>query len=822
MPLDPPVRKTRFPEKYDMGASERAASNRPPSGSGQHGVLAVALRSRILRRPALSLSALPLALAACHDPGDGKGDVCEAAWTTDARDPASPLSIEHTRFGESPGSGRLLGARPIRLGVPDGDAATAVTVTLAADDPDAFTLLGADGAPFALPVTLTELPRTVYVEAAASTAAPIATLTATIADAAAGCEPAVLALVSVPVARLTGRSRAEAPGFGYDDVFGVGEPIEVALDPAAQPDGIAGSPGVWWTPHRTVADWSTGPTLTSVSSVTLPVTFDAATLEDAGRIGWEAAEVPPDQLGDTLDLVLDLDGDGTFSPGDRLDQGVYDDGVRIVGDFGAVGPHPVSQEDVSGGDWLGERVYWPDDLAELGPRPLVVFSHGNGHDYTWYDYLGTHLASWGYVVMTHQNETQPGIETASTTTLTNTDWFLSNLDTVGDGALVGLVDDTRIAWIGHSRGGEGVVRAYTRLREGAFVPDGYDAEDIRVITSIAPTVFNEVDVSNPYDVRYHLLAGTADGDVTGGPEQPATQSFRLYQAATGTKSSTVIYGASHEDFDCCGRKEGDGPDQLEREVVQVLAQAYLLTVVADGLDADPYARAILSHDPLHLPATPLPGILVSTWRPAEGAIIDDFQDNVALDRASTGAAVTYDVDNVHEGLEDDADRQLTWTGDDPMNGMTQAAGARDEAAGVVFDWTAARMYRYELPSELRDWSGESYLAFNGCQGTRHPLTDELAGPLDLSVTLTDGAGVSVTRSTAPVTSIATPYLRGRAGTGKGWSNVYSTVRLPLVDYTAGGTGLDLADIRAVQFDFGADGDAPIGRLGLDDVEVEPW
>ena len=34
-------------------------------------------------------------------------------------------------------------------------------------------------------------------------------------------------------------------------------------------------------------------------------------------------------------------------------------------------------------------------------------------------------------------------------------------------------------------------------------------------------------------VRYHLLAGSSDGDVTGGPDYAETQSFRLYQAATG-------------------------------------------------------------------------------------------------------------------------------------------------------------------------------------------------------------------------------------------------------------------------------------------------
>ena len=35
-------------------------------------------------------------------------------------------------------------------------------------------------------------------------------------------------------------------------------------------------------------------------------------------------------------------------------------------------------------------------MSGLDPAPLIVISHGNGHDFRWYDYLGRHLASWGY------------------------------------------------------------------------------------------------------------------------------------------------------------------------------------------------------------------------------------------------------------------------------------------------------------------------------------------------------------------------------------------------------------------------------------------
>ena len=756
----------------------------------------------------LGALALPL-LVGCG----GDRPVCTIAWSTDAADPDVALSIELSRFADAPGAARRLGARPVTLAAADGGGAAAVVIVdVVGMGP--VTLLDADGAVLAVPfeVRAGDLPLALYVEGAALGEA---TLTATVE----GCTLPELPLRVVPVAPLAGRGRAEAPGFGYDDLFTLGQPLEVALDPAAQPDGFAGA-DAWVVPHRSLTEWAADTTLVDVTGAVEALDIgDGAPLAEAGRVVWEGVEPADGAFGARYDVVLDVDRDGAFSAGDRLDQGGEGDGVRVAGDLAVAGPHPVSQVDVSGGDWLGERVYWPDDLGALGPRPLVVISHGNGHSYDWYDYLGQHLASWGYVVMAHENDTQPGIETASTSTLTNTEWFLTHLDQVGGGTLVDLVDAHRIALIGHSRGGEGVVRAYTRLLDGDDTPDGFGVEDVRVIASIAPTVFNPVTVSDPDLVRYHLLVGSADGDVTGGPESPVAQSFRLYQAAFGTRSSTTVYGASHEDFNCCGGDDGVGTDQLERDDVQTIAKAYLLAVVAEGVDDDVVARALLAGNPMQAPATAFTTTVAATWRPAEGLTVDDYQQFTDIGSASSNAAVGYDVAALYEGDQDDADLELAWTGDDPMNGMTQADDRGDQGRGVVFEWEAPAFYGYDLPTSLRDWRAERYLSFNACQGTRHPLTEALAGPLTFSVTLIDGAGVAVTRPIAPDASVPAPYDRRFSGEGRGWANTFVTVRMPLVDFTAGGTGLDLGDIQAVTLEFGGEGDTPYGRIGLDDVRV---
>lgn len=723
-------------------------------------------------------------------------DPCLVAWSADA------LTVPVSPFLDVPG-GRQLGAVPVRLKanpeVSRKDGGRSVALSAAG-----FTLLGSDGTPLPA-LTRDQLPLDVLVEAGAPGSG---TLRAQVA----GCDAVDLPLSAPARLPLAGRPAERTPGFAWRELFGPLVPLWVGLDPALGP-ALAGD--VYVVPHRSPADWAADPALADLSG-------GVERWEVQGEIGatevWASPAPGAGILGSAVDLVLDADGDGALSPGDVRDAGALGEGLQLVADLAGPGPWPVATADVSGGDWLGQRVWWPE--GHPAGAPLVVVSHGNGHDYTWYDYLGEHLASWGFVVMSHQNQTQPGIESASTTTLANTEWFLA------EGASVAgtpIVDARSIGWIGHSRGGEGVVRAYARLREGEFVPEQFAAEDVRVIASIAPTVFYEVDVSDPHDVRFHLLAGSADGDVTGQPGYPEALSFRLLAAAEGDSSSTYLYGASHEDFNCCGYDDGDGPDQLDREVVHALAKAHLLAVMADGLLEAPAARGVLAADPARLPLTDAGAVVISTWKPVEALIIDDFQATPDPLRASSGAPVTTDVEELYEASLADLDGLLAWSEADPMNGMTEVAYPSDDARGVVFGWQQEASYAYELPSSVSDWSGRRWLSFRACQGTRHPYTVELDGPLDLSVTLVDGAGVAVTVPAAIETSIAPSYQRRGRGTGdgRGWVNAWSTVRLPLDDFRVGGVPLDLADIRELRFELGGAGDAPLGRLGLDDIRVEP-
>jgi hypothetical protein len=643
-----------------------------------------------------------------------------------------------------------------------------------------------------------------------------------------GCD-ALTDTVAVHVvewAGLSGVPRLDFPWFSWVDAFNATGPAYVAFDASWFPDRVGMTADVYVVEHRSASAWVLDPTLADVTGKveTLVVAGDSVA-SNVVQV-WTSID-PAGLVARPLDVVLDFDGDGAYGPGDFLDGGDTV-GLEAVKDLSTPGPHEVVESTYSGGTWLGQDLYYPEDIATLGELPLVVVSHGNGHDYTWYDYLGEHLASHGYVVMAHQNNTGPGIQTASTTTLTNTDYILGHLDTIEDGALLGHVDGHRIVWIGHSRGGEGVVRAYDRLVEGDYEVDEFTPDDIVLISSIAPTVFYSVSDSDPHDRPYHLIAGAADGDVTGGPDCTQCQFFRLAQAATGDTHVTYVQGASHNDFNCCGFDDGTGPDLIGRTEAQTVAKSTWLALLEARLQGDEALLEYVSrmYDDLHASGISDDTVVVNQYRvDRSGAaiVLDGFQVETDASVSDCGGAVSYDGTGLREGKLDDRDSYLVWSDSDPVNGMTQAADDEDLSRGAVFGWSegSGTALSFEVPEGYGDWTGFRFLSFRAAQQTRHANTVALDGPLSFTVTLVDGAGVESSIDFGVMGGLTQPYLRSGLGAGYGWANEFATVRLRLVEFRADDTDLDLTDIVEVRFDVGEGAGSLLGRIGVDDLEIVP-
>jgi len=631
---------------------------------------------------------------------------------------------------------------------------------------------------------------------------------------------------------LAGNSLEEYPFFEYVRAFNENATVELAIDPTRFPAIVDRTCDIYVANAKTADEWAADPTLTDATPDG-PQTqaFGGTTIQENTFEVAQPYDLDADAglgLGVGYDVVLDCDGDGRLGGGDYID-GLGDEaGLYAVHDATQPGPLATTVIEYSGGGWLGQRTWYPTELDEMGEVPLVVISHGHGHHYTWYDYLQEHLASYGYVVMSHENNTGGGYYGAATTTLTNTDYFLGNLATIGGGVFDGHIDSQRMTWIGHSRGGEGICQAYDLIHDGAWTPEHFVLEDIALISPIAPPDVTGVNSNHPHGANYHLLYGSADGDVWGCAASQH-QPFRQLERATGFKGSTYVHGADHNDFNCCGWDNFWGPEDTEigREEAQRVARALYVALIQHYVEGSLPAKDFLwrQHERFHSIGVADDTILVNEYKdgPAAGNfIIDDYETEPSATVSSCGGSVSFDVLNLTEGKLKDANTTFTWMASDPMNGMTRA-GSQDTANGVVFDWTVGgdHFYEYGIPAGARDFTEYVYLSFHACQGTRHPETTAELGDLTFTVTLRDAMdAISSIHIAAYGGGIEETYQREGCGDETpGWMNEFETVRIRLTDFLTNGTGLDLSDVVAVRFEFGADHGSARGRLGLDDVEL---
>lgn len=714
---------------------------------------------------------------------------------------------------------RRLSMRPMRI---EASASfTSGTVELTVDGPD-VNLFTPAGIAFPLPATIdaTDLPLELLVEVTDLDARTLRAERVGTPDA------DLVTLRPHLFPGLAGRSLPSFPHFECVNTFNEGT-IETALDPTRHGDRVGLAYRVHIVPHRTAAEWLADPTLTDVTGQAEESTVFVGSILDNVIVPWTAAIDDAPVLGQRYDVVYDFGLDGQLDPGDLIDGGGEDAGMFVVRDLNATGPYATSSITYSGGTFLTQITYYPTDIDTLGSVPLVVISHGNGHNYTWYEYLQSHLASYGYIVMSHRNNTGPGIETAATSTLENTDYILQSQGFVGGGVLDGHIDSSRIAWIGHSRGGEGVARAYDRIYDGVWTPDDFGLDDIVLVSSIAPTGYLGVTNSNPHEANYHLIAGAADGDVTGCPTAASRLYLRIAQAAEGNTQQTYVWGASHNDFNCCGFADAMGPSLLGRPMTQVVAKSYYLAIIDYYARGNPATREYFTrhYDSLRPSALADPVVVVNQYIDGNfigNDVIDDYQSESSPTVSSSGEAVTYDVSNLVEGLLRDGDGTLTWLPSDPMNGMTQAWEADDVETGVVFDWTVGenKSYAFDVAPAHADFSDDAHLSFRVCQGTRHPETVALGGPLDFTVVLRDASGNESAISTASYGGVSWPYPRTGCGSGFGWANEFNTLRIPVTDFVTDGVALDLRSIERIEFRFGEAWGSERGRIGLDDVHLD--
>jgi hypothetical protein len=222
---------------------------------------------------------------------------------------------------------------------------------------------------------------------------------------------------------LAGKPIERYPHFQFTQTFNAGEPIRIAFD--ARTDAFLAKRyvDVVVIEHADLPEFLAGRKLQSILGAPLSVRIaaDGGVQENTFLLdpGTLPAKARPDAdgtflLGRGYDVIVDTNGNALLDGFDLVDGTLDRAGFHVVEDFVTferpdareTGPYAVTEVLFSGGTTFTQQdIYFPTNVGELGRLPLIVVSHGNGHNYQWYDHLGYHMASWGYVVMSHANNT---------------------------------------------------------------------------------------------------------------------------------------------------------------------------------------------------------------------------------------------------------------------------------------------------------------------------------------------------------------------------------------------------------------------------------
>jgi hypothetical protein len=535
----------------------------------------------------------------------------------------------------------------------------------------------------------------------------------------------------------------------------------------------------------------------------------------------------------------------------------------LAQDPGTPGPLAVTVQEYNFGDTaftpagfpgpveVRASVHRPTNLA-LGPFPLILLLHGRHAtcqaagsaflewpcsagrttipSYQGYDYLGTLLASHGYIVVSisanginarDNSVFDLGAQARAELMQHHLDRWQTFSTTGGapfGSTFVGRVDLGNVGTMGHSRGGEGVMRHFLH-NQALGSPYG-----VRAVFPLAPVDFNRPVVNG---VPFGVLLPYCDGDVSD------LQGVHYYDDARysaagdlAPKHTFYVLGANHNFFNTvwtpgsghagtaddwtafvtggstdphCGTGPGNG--RLSASQQRSAGAAYMAGFLRRYLGAETSFDAFMRGDAPPPPSASTGQIYPSYHAPDSATERRDVNRLLVSGHLSTnhlGGAVSqsgftpYDLcggpspQPQHCLPTQSTSRQphTTPSARSSAPGMSQLRGG----------WTAASAFwRNDLPSGSRNVSGFRALQFRASvnfDDARNPI----GSPQDFTVRLTDGTGAT---ASAAVSSHSPALFYPPGSVSRVPKVLLNAVRIPL---TAFG-GINLSDVRSVEFRF---------------------
>ncbi len=178
----------------------------------------------------------------------------------------------------------------------------------------------------------------------------------------------------------------------------------------------------------------------------------------------------------------------------------------------AMGTHEVSYfESASLNSFQKFEIYYPTDIAQNGPLPVVIFVNGTGVKGSKYPALQKHLASWGFITIATEEEYAWNGFSAEMCVR-----YLSMLNEYKEEGKENIfykkIDLENIGITGHSQGGTGVINAITEQRHAntyraAVILSG--GGNKKVSQEVLMWDFDETNIHIPT----MIMASTGDADI---------------------------------------------------------------------------------------------------------------------------------------------------------------------------------------------------------------------------------------------------------------------------------------------------------------------
>jgi dienelactone hydrolase len=533
-------------------------------------------------------------------------------------------------------------------------------------------------------------------------------------------------------------------------------------------------------------------------------------------------------------------------------------------DPGTTGPLAVTREEYNFGNLafrptnfpssveVRASVHYPTGLSG-GPYPVVVFLHGRHAtcfrntsatlrwpclsneqpipSFQGYDYVAERLASNGYIVISisanginafDNNVNDLGMQARAELIQHHLDQWRT-FNTTGASPFgtkfVGKVDLTRVGTMGHSRGGEGVVKHYVH---NASLGSPYG---VRAVFPLAPVDFNRPVINN---AALGVVLPYCDGDVSDNQGVHFYDDARYNVAGdTGAKHTIQVMGANHNFYNTiwtpgmfqagtaddwtafvsggtsdaqCGT--GTGNKRLTSAQQRGTGIAYLSAFMRV------YVGGETQFTPLLTGAAPPPASALTTDlhisyhapdAPAKRRDVNRLLTATNLTSNTLGGATTQVGLTPHDlcgGNSPQPQHCLPSTQATSRQPHTTPS-ARSTLRGLSqlrTGWGAlGSTYTNDLPLGARDVSAFEALQFRVSVNFADTRNAARVAQ-NFSVILTDGAGAQASVRVGDVTSVLF-YPPGT--TGPVPKVLLNTARIPLTSFA----GVNLSDIRSVQFRF---------------------